>query len=152
MLPRRHCLKALHTTKQKQSHGCANQAKRCFPELSWDSGAVCLPGVVFRVPEHESRRGLFLQFADIQEVVFEHFLERRVRRTDCKPDPGHPPLLDVEELVFICRRGADRRLNSSVACRRGAGTRLMYEGHVSAWRWQEVEYEGHVSAWRWQTD
>ena len=62
------------------------------------------------------------QFADIPEEVEEHIPERRVRRRIVEQIVNTPALPDVEEPVFIaCRRGAGKRLSSSVACPRGFG-------------------------------
>ena len=61
----------------------------------------------------------------VKVILQEHILERRVRQRIVEMIEDIPVLPEVEEHVFsVCRRGASKRLGSSVACPRGAGGRL----------------------------
>ena len=72
-----------------------------------------------------SKKRTIEHFGDIREAVEEHIPERRVRRRIAEQIVDTPALPDVEEPVFIaCRRGADKRLSSSVAFPRDAGRGL----------------------------
>ena len=76
----------------------------------------------------------------------EHILERRVRPRIVEKIEDIPVLWDVEEHVFT-RRGACRRLGSSVACSRG-GQETEAKDHVSVWSWQENVPKGYVSEYK----